>query len=90
MNLMSRSAKAAINALDVSGEGGTGLGSGRTIVMSHWPRTPLRGQEVVQQQRAFARRGRAFVWRAAHADDRVALDERRQDLRASALAPATE
>ncbi len=41
MKRMSRSAKAAIKAFDVSGEGGTGLGKGSTSVISHWPRTPL-------------------------------------------------
>ena len=37
---MFRSANAAMSAFEVSGEGGTGLGSGSTIVMSHCPRTP--------------------------------------------------
>ena len=37
---MSRSANAAISAFDISGDGGTGLGSGNTIVMSQAPRTP--------------------------------------------------
>ena len=41
MKRMSRSAKAAIKALDVSGEGGTGLGKGSTNVILHWSRTPL-------------------------------------------------
>ena len=41
MKRMSRSAKAAIKAFDVSGEGGTGLGNGSTSVIAHWPRTPL-------------------------------------------------
>ena len=37
---MSRSAKAASSASEVSGEGGTGLGSGITKVISQLSRTP--------------------------------------------------
>ncbi len=40
MNVISRSANADINAFEVSGDGGTGLDNGNTIVISQLPRTP--------------------------------------------------
>ncbi len=57
----SRSANAASNASDVSGDGGIGVPNGDTSVISHASRTPRVDELVVQQQGGFARRRRALV-----------------------------
>jgi len=41
---MLRSAKAATRAFEVSGDGGTGVGSGSTKLISQAPLTPLRSR----------------------------------------------
>ena len=67
--------------------GGTGAPSGITNVISAGVAHAALGQLVVQQQRALARRRRALERRAADADDRVALGERRDHLGAAARRP---
>ena len=61
---MPRSAKAATSALEVSGDGGTGLGNGHDEGDVAAARTPRVGEIVVQHQRGFARRGRTLERRA--------------------------
>jgi hypothetical protein len=68
---MLRSAKAATKALEVSGDGGTGVGRGGTKLISQAPYT-LAFQLIVQHERAFAGRRWTFVRRAAHSYQRMA------------------
>jgi hypothetical protein len=70
---MSRSAKAATNAREVSGEGGTGLGRGITNEISQSPRTPR--AVVVQQQRGLARSGGTLERRPTYTHDRATTRE---------------
>ena len=70
----------ALGELPLQRRGGFGRGRYGRIDRNHerdltGVADPACGQLVMQQQRAFARRGRAFERCAAHADDRVPLGE---------------
>ena len=74
-NSMPRSANAASSAADVSGDGGTGRRERDHERDLAVVADAARGEVVVQQQRALARRGRALERRAADADDGAAARE---------------
>jgi len=84
---MLRSANAAIKASEVSGDGGTGEGSGSTKLILQASLTPFAFQKVVKHQCTFAGR-RGHLYGAPHTPINACPCVKRDSASRSLSAPA--